>query len=205
MHGLLAATVIHDLKNELAILTGSLSALRENAAGTVMEADARRSCAIAAKLSQNLVSFLTVYRAEEQGLPVRLMDHNPEDFLRDLQNGLILPATAPGVSVDMTEPVAPFWFYDAYLAQLAIESAIQNAVRFARSAVILSACMRDGYLVFRVEDDGAGLDAPGAPSTGLGATLCAAIAKAHRRGGLSGKVELKNRPHGGAVFELWLP
>lgn len=205
MHGLLAATVIHDLKNELAILTGSLSALRESAAGTLMEADAQRSCAIAAKLSQNLVSFLTVYRAEEQGLPVRLMDHNPEDFLRDLQNGLILPANAPRVSVVMSEPAAAFWFYDAYLVQLAIDAAVQNAVRFARSAVTLSAYMRDGYLIFRVEDDGAGLHAPGAPSTGLGTTLCAAIAKAHRKGGLSGKVVLKNRPQGGAMFELWLP
>ena len=205
MQGLLAATVIHDLKNELAILTGSLSALRENAADTVMEADARRSCAIAAKLSHNLVSFLTIYRAEEQGLPVRLMDHNPEDFLRDLCNGLILPAAAPRVSVGMTEPAAPFWFYDAYLVQLAIEAAVHNAVRFAHSAVTLSACLREAYLVFRVEDDGAGLDAPGAPSSGLGTTLCAAIAGAHRKDGLSGKVVLKNRSQGGAIFELWLP
>jgi len=205
MQDILVATVIHDLKNELGILTGSLSTMVEGAAGTSMEAQARHSYAIAAKLSQNLVSFLTLYRADSRGLTVRPMDHNPEDFIRDLVTELVLAADGPRVSVDMAEPVASFWFYDAYLVQMAIDAAVQNAVRFARSTVTLSARMREGYLVFVVEDDGAGLGAASAPSTGLGTVLCCAIAEAHRNGSRAGRVALKNRPEGGAAFEMWLP
>jgi len=205
MQDVLVATVIHDLKNELGILSGSLSTMVQNAAGTAMEAEARHSHAIAAKLSQNLISFLTLYRANDRALAVRPTDHNPEDFIRDLIAQIVLAADAPRVAAEFTEPVAPFWFYDAYLVQMAIEAAIQNAVRFARSTVTLSARMREGFLVFVVEDDGPGLGAEGAPSTGLGTILCSAIAAAHKNGIRSGKVVLDNRPDAGAVFEMWLP
>jgi two-component sensor histidine kinase len=78
-------------------------------------------------------------------------------------------------------------------------------VRFARSTVALSARMCEGFLVFLVEDDGSGLGAKSARSTGLGTVLCSAIAQAHRNGSRAGKVVLRNRPEGGAAFEMWLP
>jgi K+-sensing histidine kinase KdpD len=205
MNNELVVTVIHDLKNTLGVLNGGLSTMVERATGTAMEAEVRHSHAIAAQLSQNLISFLTLYRAGNGGLSVRPMDHNPEDFLRDLAASLVLAADVPRVKVEVSGQVAPFWFYDAYFVQMAIGAAVQNAMRFARSTVTLSASMREGFLVFCVHDDGPGLGAEGAPSTGLGTTLCAAIAGAHRNGTRAGKVALYNRPEGGAVFEMWLP
>lgn len=201
----LVAAVIHDLKNSLGVLTGGLHAMAEHAAGTGIEAEARDSYAIAARLSQNLVSFLTLYRTGDGGLKVQPLDHSPEDFLRDLAAELVLLPAAPRVKVELMEPVAPFWFYDAYFVRLAIEAAVQNATRFARSAITLSARMCDDFLVFRVADDGPGLGAAGAPSTGLGSALCTAIAEAHRNGNRVGKVVLQNGSERGAVFELWLP
>jgi signal transduction histidine kinase len=206
MNNELVVTVIHDLKNTLGVLNGGLSTMVERATGTAMEAEVRHSHAIAAQLSQNLISFLTLYRADHGGgLSVRPLDHNPEDFLRDLAAALVLPADAPQVKVEMTERLAPYWFYDAYFVQMAIGAAVQNAVRFARSTVTLSARMCDGFLVYCVQDDGPGLGAEGAPSTGLGTVLCGAIAEAHRNGKRAGRVSLHSRPEGGAVFELWLP
>ena len=183
----LVASVIHDLKNSLGVLSGGLSAMVEHAAGTGIEAEARHSYAIAARLSQNLVSFLTLYRTDKGGLKVQPLDHSPEDFLRDLAAELVLLPAAPQVKVELLEPVAPFWFYDAYFVRMAIEAAVQNATRFARSAITLSARMCSEFLVFRVADDGPGLGAAGAPSTGLGTTLCSAIAEAHRNGTRAGK------------------
>lgn len=205
MQDLLVATVIHDLKNELGILTGSLSTMVKRAAGTAIEEDARNSYAIATKLSQNLVSFLTMYRAEQRGLMVRSTDHNPEDFLRDLAAEIVLVADAPLVNVELKEPLAPYWFFDAYLVQMGIEAAVQNALRFAKTTITLSARMRDGFLVFQVADDGAGLGAEAAPSTGLGTVLCTAIAQAHQNDKRTGKVVMENLPEGGASFEMWLP
>lgn len=205
MQDILVAAVIHDLKNELGILTGGLSTMLERAAGTAIEKDARNSYAIAAKLSQNLVSFLTLYRAEQNGLIVRSTDHNPEDFLRDLAIEIVLPAEAPQVNVELKEPLPPYWFFDAYLVQMGIEAAVQNALRFAKTTITLSARMCDGFLVFQVADDGDGLGAEAAPSTGLGTVLCTAIAQAHHNDKRTGKVAMKNLPEGGASFELWLP
>ena len=205
MQDLLVATVIHDLKNELAVLTGSLATMTRNASGTALESEVRRSRAIADRLSKNLVSFLTIYRAEQHGLPVCCSDHNHGDFLHDLVKGQPLPANSPSVRVATNESVAPFWFFDAYLVQLAMEAALHNALRFARSAIDMSARTRDGFLVMVVEDDGPGPGAAGAPSTGLGTALCSAIAEAHRNGDRRGKVTLGTRPAGGAIFEMWLP
>jgi len=80
-----------------------------------------------------------------------------------------------------------------------------NALRFARSEVVLACAVRNRFLVFSVADDVPGLGADAEPSTGLGTALCQAIARAHTHGERTGKVVLRNRPEGGALFELWLP
>jgi signal transduction histidine kinase len=134
-----------------------------------------------------------------------MRDNTPEDFLREVAAGLVLPPEAVAVKTSFGEDHTPFWFFDDYLTRLALEAAVHNALRFARSEVTLSCCIRDGFLVFSVADDGPGLGADGEPSTGLGTALCHAIAQAHVNGERSGKLVLRNRPEGGALFELWLP
>jgi signal transduction histidine kinase len=99
----------------------------------------------------------------------------------------------------------PFWFFDSYLVRLALEAAVQNATRFARSQIVLGARADDGWLVLSVEDDGPGLGTEGALSTGLGTELCRSIAAAHVNGAKTGRLVLENRAQGGARFELWLP
>ena len=205
MNAVLTATVVHDLKNALGVLVGELAGLQSAASAGPLEQQAVRAHTVARQLSAKLVAFLTLYRSSSSGLTPQLSDHNPEDFLRDLASGLVLsPGTAP-VAVTIDEELPPFWFFDGYLTGLALEAAVQNAVRFARSRITLSARMRDGFLTFVVEDDGPGLGAQGVDSTGLGTELCSAIALAHQHAGRTGKVVLKNiEPHG-ARFELWLP
>jgi signal transduction histidine kinase len=90
---------------------------------------------------------------------------------------------------------------------MALDAALHNASRFATSQVTLSLHEEDKYLVFTIDDDGPGLGAqdPSDHSTGLGTELCRSVALAHRCGERQGKVQLLNRPHGGARFELWLP
>jgi len=117
----------------------------------------------------------------------------------------VLPQSAPRVRLELAQSSPAFWFFDSYLVGLALEAAVQNAMRFARSQIVLSARVQAGWLVLSVEDDGPGLGTEGAVSTGLGTELCRSIAAAHVNAGRTGKVVLENTAQGGARFELWLP
>jgi len=205
MRDALVATVVHDLKNGLSALTSCAGDIAGRSLGSALEADTLRLHAATLALSQRLVAFLTLYRSGDAGLSAQLRDNNPEDFLREVVAGLVLPPEAVAVRTAACADAPPFWFFDDYLTRLALEAAVHNALRFARSEVVLGCTMRDGFLVFSVADDGPGPGAEAEPSTGLGTALCQAIAGAHTNGGRAGKVALGKRPEGGALFELWLP
>ena len=137
----------------------------------------------------------------------QLEDESPAAFLASLAQLASRPEGAP-LQLVLTPPPPPFWYFDARLVRLALEAALHNAWRFARTQVWLSAQAQAGGLSLVVEDDGAGLGAkdPSAQSsTGLGMALCAAVARAHRREALAGRVSLAPRAGGGTRFELWLP
>lgn len=90
-----------------------------------------------------------------------------------------------------------------------LANALNNASRFARSQILLSA-RRDGdELMLRVEDDGPGFDStdPAAMTQrGLGLFVAREIARQHRHGERCGRLLLSNGGTlGGAVFELRLP
>ena len=205
MKDALVAAVVHDLKNALAALAESSADIAERSIGSELETDTRLLHGAALALSQRLVAFLTLYRSGQAGLSAQLRDHTPEDFLREVVQGLVLPRASVAVKMSDCAEGAPFWFFDDYLVRMALDAALHNALRFAQSEVVLSCDIRNGFLVFCVADDGPGLDAQAEPSTGLGTALCEAIAKAHTNCARSGKVVLRNRVEGGALFELWLP
>jgi signal transduction histidine kinase len=210
MNPQLAALAVHDLKNALGALEGELRALEADPTTDRARA-ARRHCT---QLLQRFVAFLTLYRASDE-LRAQVADESPTDFLE----GIVRHAEhEPGATAVLTRGdcagAPPFWYLDHRLVRLAIDAALHNALRFARSAVVLDAAEVDGHLVISVEDDGPGLGGEGGAldaddgadwSTGLGTELCRAVARAHRNNGREGRVTLTNRPQGGARFELWLP
>jgi signal transduction histidine kinase len=112
----------------------------------------------------------------------------------------------------------PFWFFDVRLLRMALDSAMHNALRFARSEVVIDAALRGRHLIISIEDDGPG---PGSPdpaavpckaldpgdenATGLGTALCRVVASANRKDDGGCWSTLPPRPGGGARFEIALP
>jgi two-component sensor histidine kinase len=87
-----------------------------------------------------------------------------------------------------------------------LNNAVQNAGRFARSQVRLSAKAEPGgYLTLRVEDDGPGFSSfP--PKNGVGLMVGQRLADLHVRHERHGTLQLRNGSAlGGAIFELTLP
>jgi signal transduction histidine kinase len=210
----LAALAVHDLKNALGALEGELGALEAEPDRELARA-ARRHCA---QLRQRFVAFLLLYR-DSADLRALSSDESPLEFLR----GIV--ATAPdandaGVRVSTRlgacEQAPPYWFFDVRLLRLALDAALHNAWRFARSEVRVDARMDGDFLVISIDDDGPGLGGLGPEagdgehaaeswSTGLGTELCRAVARGHTNGSREGWVRLADRPQGGARFEIGLP
>lgn len=202
MNPALAALIVHDLKNGLGALEAELLTLSEHRTDTPA-GQAHLHCT---SLRQRFIQFLALY-----GVDGDMRAHSADEAPIDLLNLIAshqAPLLAPlALTVDKSPLAPPFWYFDRRLVRLALEAALHNAGRFAKHSIHLSAREDDGRVVFRVDDDGPGLQPPD-PSdpqaTGLGTALCEAVAKAHDLPGRPGQVLLGNRPEGGARFELWL-
>jgi len=202
MDASLAAVIVHDIKNALGVLEGQLQQM--TVVQTTQDAQqAYRSCVA---LRERLVAFLTLYKASSQGLNPRIVAASPEDFLRMVLRDHMTTRPELEIALDLSQ--APLvGFFDEHLVGLALEAALQNAARFARTRIEIGCSGgADAPLCYTVRDDGPG---PGTVesvrSTGLGMELCAAIAQAHRKGGASGSARLESDPRGGALFMLQLP
>jgi K+-sensing histidine kinase KdpD len=197
----LAAVIVHDIKNALGVLEGELQTMtiaptREQAV---------QAHEICASLREKLIGFLTLYKAASQGLTPNIEGVNPEDFLRGLVKIRVTSRPELTISIDARDMPA-LAFFDENLVGLALEAALQNATRFARSAITIGCIKDNDTLSFTVRDDGTGLDTKEeTASTGLGMELCRAIAHAHRKGDKQGSVSLANHAQGGALFTLNLP
>lgn len=201
MDAQLTALIVHDLKNALGVLEGELSLLKDAPDAS----RASRAHAQCVNLREKLVGFLTLYKAAEQGLQARIEAVSPDDFLRGLLADRL--TDRPGIALMIDDSVTPaVGFFDEHLVGLALDAALQNATRFARSKVIIACDKIDDVLVFTVRDDGPGLrTAEDKPSTGLGMTLCRVIAHAHHNGERRGTTSLVDHQDGGALFSLQLP
>ena len=202
MNPKLAAVIVHDIKNALGVLEGTLHRMTME-----MRCDdafvAHETCI---SLRERLIAFLTLYKASSQGLFARVAALDPAEFLQQVLKTRVSSAPELRITVDATGAPA-LGFFDENLVGLALEAALQNAGRFARSAIEIGcAAEQNGGLRFTVRDDGIGLAAKEeALSTGLGMELCRAIACAHCREGRRGSASLHEHEAGGAVFTLHLP
>lgn len=201
MNPQLSAIVVHDLKNELGVLEGRLATLtvdldREQAL------QAHASCIA---LREKMIAFLTLYKATEQGLNPRIEAVHPDDFLRELIRNHV--HSRPELTLTMDSDALPaIAFFDEHLLGLAMNAALQNATRFAKSSIVVACRKTAGEIIFTVRDDGPGLDATEEQaSTGLGMALCAAIARAHCSDDKYGSAHLSTCADGGALFSMRLP
>jgi len=209
MGSALSTAVVHDLKNRLVILGEALAQLRAMALPAAAQRQVATANEQAEHLAHKLVELLTVQQATDRGgLRAAPREELPDLFLEDvLAQAQSLAGERVELVGELGHELPSFWFFDRQLVRLALDSAIFNALRFARSRVVLG-CRRhdDGMLGFYVLDDGPGVQQHAhAASTGLGLALCEQVARAHRNRGQQGHSSLRNHDNGGAIFELRLP
>ena len=210
----LYAALIHELKNNLVLLTMTLDGIPHTQAVEHDKPldDSRLLCQ---RVIERLQQALLLYKHANENFTPSIDAHSPQDFLRELR--MATDSLAGGrikVSCRMGDDVPPLWFFDRHLVEMAMLNGIHNSMFYARSAVEISVSVEDGQLCFAVKDDSDGypehiLDcvrndtACRGSGTGLGLQFAKLIAAAHVNKGRAGSLRLSNDQ--GAVFSILLP
>ena len=205
MHTLLdvLASGVHDAKNQLFIAESQIA--HAEARHGIELGEARYAIeAAASRLSRTLAAYNVLRKGATLAVtPVIISDLCDEvvlDQKRHLAN--------EGIALTASCSVIDECLLDRDLVSDMLNNALQNAGRFARHKVLLTAACDAGDLVLRVEDDGPGFAdlSEGIPAGGTGLVVGQRLAELHARHGRQGRLILANGGSlGGAVFELRLP
>jgi len=216
----LLASISHDLRTPLAVMSGASSSLAEGGerlSGEERTALARSVFENAREMSEHVAKVLQMTRLETKAIePDRDWAALPEiaaSVLRRLSERLANHRLLVEVPHDL-----PLVRVDAALVEQALANLLENAARHtpAGTVVRLRAQLRNGELVVSVEDYGGGLpDAelervfakfqrgavePNVSGMGLGLSICRAIVSLH-----GGRAWAERIPEGGTAFRFTLP
>lgn len=194
------ASGIHDAKNQL-FVAESLIAARE-AEFSLDLGEARYAIEAAA---ERLSRTLARYRLLRHDVHLAIVPTIVDDLCAEvgLAQQAHLATSGITLSIDCQAPDA--WPLDRDLVTDMLNNAVQNAGRFARSHVTLSASESEDGLLLRVDDDGPGF-AEIPPRSGAGLIIAKKLAQLHVRQSKHGTLSLSNDSSlGGARFELLIP
>lgn len=210
----LFAALLHEMKNNLALLSMTLDGLEGAGDGDQAEQlyTARLLCQrVIDRLSQSLL----LYKKDQQRFVLNVDANSTVDFVSELAR--TADSLAGGrfvIEASVDDDVPPLWFFDRNLVEMAMITAVHNSLSYAARRIEIGASLLDGRLCLTVRDDSDGFpahildcladDRPfSAKGTGLGLTFARLIAAAHDDRGRTGELRLANDR--GAVFNLLLP
>ncbi len=216
----LLASISHDLRTPLAVITGASSALNDAALGLDDAARARLTASIEAKaqeMSEIISNVLDLMRFEAGEVKLRRDWHAVDDLLGTALGRLAERLTGYPVEVRLPNDL-PAIHVDAALVVQVFVNLLENVTKHAPAGtrITLTADLDGAMLDVLVEDDGPGLpagdperlfgkfqrgrDESNAGGAGLGLAICRAIVNAH-----GGRISAARRPDGGARFIVAFP
>lgn len=217
---MIIASAVHDMKNSLGMLLHSLDGLRHEYESELGASPRFNTLQYEAeRVHSDLVQLLGLYRLGEQNLSAHAEEQFVPDFLSQqlARHRPLLEGHGLDCRIEADEISG---FFDDDLLTGVLNNTINNAIRYTKSRILITAGQRDGYLVIGVEDDGEGypehMQKSGkvsfksldfnTGSTSLGLFFASSVAQLHRDGDRHGFIKLHNHGHlGGGVFEIWLP
>ncbi|HWB08299.1 MAG TPA: sensor histidine kinase KdpD [Pirellulales bacterium] len=218
----LLASVSHDLRTPLAVITGASSSLLESEEGLSPETRRELYQTIyddANRLSRLVDNLLDMTRIESGSVVVNKQEHFIEEVvgsaLSRLGKQLAGRQVATHVSPDL--PLVPL---DDMLIEQVLTNLLENVQKYTPpgSPIDVSAWLENRHVLIEVADRGPGLPddeldkvfekfyrgqaaaLDGRRGAGLGLAICKAIVTAH-----GGRIWADNRPGGGARFCFSLP
>ena len=216
----LLASISHDLRTPLAVITGASSALSDPT--MTFDQQARRSLAAqietkSREMTEIISNVLDLMRLESGQLSLRLdwvmVDDLVSSALERLGARLIDHPVESRVPTDL-----PPVHVDSALMLQVFTNLLENVAKHtpAGTHATVDAVLEDQFVRVSIEDTGPGLpgedleklfakfhrgrDESNAGGAGLGLSICRAIVTAH-----GGRIDASQRPGGGARFSFTLP
>ena len=216
----LLASISHDLRTPLSVITGAAGSLVEQ--GDSLSAEARRELTAtiheqATSMSELTANVLDMARFETGSVQLNRQWHPFEEVVGVVLGRLRTRLDDRPIEIDL-EKSPPLVWLDAVLIGQVLTNLLDNAVKYTppRSPIEVRAAAVDDSVEVTVADHGAGL-LPGEEQrvfdkfyrarpegstggAGLGLAICRAIVEAHR-----GRIWAENRAEGGVRFTFALP
>ncbi|HIJ21493.1 MAG: hypothetical protein HON68_04745 [Gammaproteobacteria bacterium] len=199
----LVANHLHDLKNRLGVLMQQIDSSQDEKK-LEMQQSSRQ-------IHDDLIALLTLFRLEQQELRVDRYDLPLSDALQEAAGREEVLLKASGIELEIDCSAAAMGFYDRPLIVSVLAHGILNAIHAGASRIVLGAEEQDRCICFSIDDNGKGLgskqvDLSEMKGVGVGLRLGEEIAKAHRRRGQTGSIQLQpSEQLGGAQLLLWIP
>ena len=155
---LVLASSVHDMKNSIGMLAASLESFMEE----FPPANDRQSKHFntlhyeASRINAELVQLLTIYRMQNDHLPLRVDQHYVIDVLEDqlARNHSLLEGRNIHPRLECDDSLE--WFFDADLVGSVVQNVIVNCSRYTRGQLLVSATVENDFLRILVADDGGG-------------------------------------------------
>jgi len=219
------ASTLHDTKNSLGLLFNNL----EDIIASCRERNCERHTDFYAlqyeiqRLNQSLIRLLSLYKAEKSQLAINIDYNAVGDFLEEVAVAHERLLASRGIRLETQCEDSLFWAFDRNLLEGVLDNIINNAFRYAKSIVKISAGVENGYLALLIEDDGIGyppsmlINENRQPrfkqdidfktgSTGLGLYFSMMVAAMHANQDKEGFISIVNGGSlGGGVFSIYLP
>ena len=219
------ASTLHDTKNSLGILFSNLEDMiahcrqkncEQHKEFYLLQYETKR-------LNHSLIRLLALYKAEKSQLSMNIDFHSICELIEDVAVEHEILLNSRGICLTTECDKGLFKAFDRNLVMGVLDNIINNAFRYARSTVKISALTENGYLVIRIEDDGEGYPQAmlfnenkepdfkknidfNTGSTGLGLYFSTMIAAMHTNNSKSGFISIYNGgAMGGGVFSMYLP
>lgn len=215
------ASSIHDIKNALSMVTGTIEQLTcDPQFALVDDPKITRLQLEAQRVNHDLIQLLVLYRHENGKLSPNLTEINLEEFIEEIVVENRALSEARGIRIDTVCDPSINGFFDEHLIRIVINNALNNAQRYTRDQILLSADATEDYLRLRIEDNGEGfpetmLELQAALEsaqridqgrTQLGLYFSNLIAHLHADKDRRGFIRLANNVDlCGGCFSLWLP
>nr|WP_311196816.1 HAMP domain-containing sensor histidine kinase [Rugamonas apoptosis] len=232
---LFLASTVHDMKNSIGVLSGTLEQLLSAAPPpTAAPADGEPAEPTpynqmahmlyqTRRLNDNLIQLLALYK--EVGKPGYPFDPAPQqigELVEQVASQARILLKSRGITLELDYAPELIWSFDEDLVIGVLVHAINNAIRYTRDRVRLAIRVDGEELELRVEDNGDGfppamLAAGAAPmeqsrvnfltnSSGLGLYFSREVARMHKHRQRCGSIALSNGGAlGGGCFVLRLP
>ncbi len=220
---LVLASSVHDMKNSVGMLLASLEEVIQETPPENEEQKRRFNTLHyeSSRINNELVQLLTIYRMQNQFLPLRIDHYYVIDVMEEqvARNHMLLETG--NIELDFQCDDELNWYYDNDLVSSVIHNIFVNCIRYTKSKIMIRAEEYEGYLCISIEDDGPGypahmLDKPSNlvenasdvadGGTHLGLYFAEQIAAMHKQGDKTGHIALENGGvYGGGVFRLFIP